>query len=93
MMSMWDTPPLHDPDQDVSLVQVTDVLPDPRGYDVRGFGIDVDSGEEVEWVGSVSVMEQLLARLREAGEEPVFALVSAMQEQSRSYPTTKEKQQ
>lgn len=90
MTSVWDTPLLHDPDHDNYLVQVTDVLPDSWGYDVRGFGIDVDTGEEVEWIGSQSVMDQLLAKLREAGDEPVYALVNVMQERSRNYPTTKE---
>lgn len=90
MMSVHDIPPLHDPDNDNSLVKVIDVLPDPRGYDVRGFGVDVDTGEEVEWIGSQSVMDQLLAKLREAGDDPVYALVNVMQERSRNYPTTKE---
>lgn len=90
MMSVHDIPPLHDPDHDNCLVKVTDVLPDPRGYDVRGFGVDVDTGEEVEWIGNESVMDQLLAKLREAGDEAVYALVNVMQERSRNYPTTKE---
>lgn len=90
MMSVHDIPPLNDPDNDNCLVKVIDVLPDPWGYDVRGFGVDVDTGEEVEWIGSQSVMDQLLAKLREAGDEPVYALVNVMQERSRNYPTTKE---
>lgn len=90
MTSMWDTPMLHDPDEDNCLVVVVDILPDALGNDVRGFGVDVDTGEEVEWVGSQSVMDQLLAKLREAGDEPVYALINVMQERSRNYPTTKE---
>lgn len=90
MMSVHDIPPLHDPDHDDCLVKVIDVLPDSRGYDVRGFGVDVDTGEEVEWIGSQSVMDQLLATLRKAGDEPVYALVNVMQERSRNYPTAKE---
>jgi hypothetical protein len=90
MTSMWDTPMLHDPDEDNCIVVVVDVLPDAYGKDVRGFGIDVDTGEEVEWLGDESVMEKLLAKLREAGDEPVYALVNVMQERSRKYPTTKE---
>jgi len=88
---MWDTPLLHDPDRDNFLVEVMDVLPDVWGGNTLGIGWDVDSGEVVEWLGSESVMEKLLAKLREHGDEPVYVEVNIMQERARYAPNTKEK--
>ena len=90
MTSMWDTPLLHDPDRDNFLVEVMDVLPDVWGGNTLGVGWDVDSGEIVEWFGSESVMEKLLAKLREHGDEPVYVEVNIMQERARYAPNTKE---
>jgi microsomal dipeptidase-like Zn-dependent dipeptidase len=87
---MWDTPLLHDPDRDNFLVEVMDVLPDVWGGNTLGVGWDVDSGEIVEWFGSESVMEKLLAKLREHGDEPVYVEVNIMQERARYAPNTKE---
>lgn len=92
-MSVYDIPVLHDPDLDNSIVEVLQVfLPNCFGQ-CRGIGVDIDSGEIVEWVGNHRPMMRLRQeKLNSPEDRVVHAIVNIMQERKRYLPQTKEEQ-
>ena len=93
MRDVYDYPLLHDPDLDNSIVEVIQVqLPNRVGL-CKGIGVDIDSGEIVEWVGNHRPMMRLRQeRLNSPEDRVVHAIVNIMQERKRYTPTLKEEE-
>lgn len=94
MLSTQDIPVLHDPDLDNSIVDVFSIsIPDKFGR-CWGAGIDIDSGEIVEWYGQQRPMACLKHALETQRDEDdkVYAIVNIMQEIKRYYPKKGENQ-
>lgn len=93
MISVYDIPVLHDPDLDNSIVEVMEVSTPDRFGQCRGVGVDIDSGEIVEWVGNSRPMMRLRQeRINSPEDRDVHAIVNIMQERKRYLPQPKEEQ-
>lgn len=93
MISVYDIPVLHDPDLDNSIVEVMEVSTPDRFGHCLGVGVDIDSGEIVEWVGNTRPMMRLRQeKLNSPEDRAVHAIVNSMQERKRYIPQTKEEE-